>query len=74
MGCFVVNNLAEWKNNLEPIFGNLKKFSQPVPPLSYEQVSKFVQHLRQKKGISLKALEFAILTVCRLGEIFGATG
>ena len=29
--------------------------------------------LRQKDGISPKALEFAILTACRSGEIFGAT-
>ena len=40
--------------------------------MPYEQVAGFVQHLRQKDGISPKALEFAILTACRSGEIFGA--
>ncbi|MNY89712.1 Prophage CP4-57 integrase [compost metagenome] len=40
--------------------------------MPYEQITEFVQHLWQKKGISSKALEFAILTACRSGEIFGA--
>ncbi len=34
--------------------------------------AEFIHHLRQKKGISPKALEFTILTACRSGEIFGA--
>ena len=72
MGYFVGDNPAEWKGNLEPILGNLKQESRPHPSLPYEQVAGFIQHLRQKKGISPKALEFAILTACRSGEIFGA--
>jgi integrase len=67
------NNPAEWKGNLEPILGNLKQISRPHPSLPYDQVAEFIQHLRQKDGISPKALEFAILTACRSGEIFGAT-
>ena len=72
MGYFVGDNPAEWKGNLEPILGNLKLESRPHPSLPYEQVAEFIHHLRQKKGISPKALEFAILTACRSGEIFGA--
>ncbi len=72
MGYFVGDNPAEWKGNLEPILGNLKQESRPHPSLPYEQVAEFIHHLRQKKGISPKALEFAILTACRSGEIFGA--
>lgn len=72
MGYFVGDNPAKWKGNLEPILGNLKQESRPHPSLPYEQVAEFIQHLRQKKGISPKALEFAILTACRSGEIFGA--
>jgi integrase len=72
MGYFEGDNPAEWKGNLEPILGNLKQESRPHPSLPYEQVSEFIQYLRQKKGISPKALEFAILTACRSGEIFGA--
>lgn len=73
MGYFIGDNPAEWKGNLEPILGNLKQISRPHPSLPYEQVAEFIRHLRQKKGISPKALEFAILTACRSGEIFGAT-
>ena len=72
MAYFDGDNPAEWKGNLEPILGNLKQESRPHPSLPYEQVAGFIQHLRQKKGISPKALEFAILTACRSGEIFGA--
>lgn len=73
MEYFEGDNPAEWKGNLEPILGNLKQVSRPHPSLPYDQVSTFIQHLRQKDGISPKALEFAILTACRSGEIFGAT-
>lgn len=72
MEYFEGDNPAEWKGNLEPILGNLKQISRPHPSLPYDQVAEFVQHLRQKDGISSKALEFAILTACRAGEIFGA--
>jgi len=72
MEYFVGDNPAAWKGNLEPILGNLKQESRPHPSLPYEQVTEFIQHLRQKKGISSKALEFAILTACRSGEVFGA--
>ncbi len=73
MEYFEGDNPAEWKGNLEPILGNLKQVSRPHPSLPYEQIATFIQHLRQKDGISPKALEFAILTACRSGEIFGAT-
>lgn len=72
MEYFIGDNPAAWKGNLEPILGNLKQESRPHPSLPYEQVAEFIQHLRQKKGISSKALESAILTVCRSGEVFGA--
>ncbi|MGE8572656.1 MAG: tyrosine-type recombinase/integrase [Acinetobacter amyesii] len=72
MEYFEGDNPAEWKGNLEPILGNLKQESRPHPSLPYDQIATFIQHLRQKDGISPKALEFAILTACRSGEIFGA--
>ncbi|HFF8040310.1 integrase arm-type DNA-binding domain-containing protein [Acinetobacter baumannii] len=72
MEYFIGDNPAAWKGNLEPILGNLKKESKPHPSLPYIQVAGFIQDLRQKTGISPKALEFAILTACRSGEVFGA--
>ena len=73
MEYFIGDNPAKWKGNLEPILGNLKQVSRPHPSLLYGQAAEFIQHLKQKKGISPKALEFAILTACRSGEIFGVT-
>lgn len=73
MEYFSGDNPAQWKGNLEPILGNLKQVSRPHPSLPYDQLAVFMQHLRQKDGISPKALEFVILTACRSGEVFGAT-
>ncbi|MBN6523261.1 tyrosine-type recombinase/integrase [Acinetobacter pittii] len=72
MEYFVGDNPAAWNGNLEPILGNLKQESRPHPSLPYMQVAGFVHDLRQKIGISPKALEFAILTACRSSEVFGA--
>jgi len=72
MGYFEGDNPAQWKGNLEPILGNLKQESRPHPSLPYKQVAAFIQDLRQRIEISPKALEFAILTACRSGEVFGA--
>lgn len=36
------------------------------------QATSLIHDLRQQNGISPKALEFAILTACRSGEVFGA--
>lgn len=73
MEYFTGDNPAEWKGNLEPILGNLKQVSRPHPSLPYEKVSEFIKNLKQKQGISARALEFVILTACRSGEVFGAT-
>lgn len=73
MEYFVGDNPASWKGNLEPILGNLKHIPRPHPSLPYQDISDFMKHLRQKDGISPKALEFSILTACRSGEVFGAT-
>ncbi|USP42407.1 site-specific integrase [Acinetobacter sp. XS-4] len=72
MEYFVGDNPAAWKGNLEPILGNLKQESRPHPSLPYVQVASFIHDLQQRNGISPKALEFAILTACRSGEVFGA--
>lgn len=40
--------------------------------LPYQDIHRFVQALRSKKGVSPKALEFLILTVARSGEVLGA--
>ena len=73
MEYFTGNNPAEWKGNLEPIMGKIKREVKSLPSLPYQEVSNFIKYLQTKSGISAKALEFTILTACRSGEIFGAT-
>jgi integrase len=41
--------------------------------LDYAQVPAFVVGLRQREGIAARALEFALLTAARTGEVLGAT-
>lgn len=72
MEYFVRDNPAVWKGNLETILGNLKQQSRSPPSLPYIQVATFIHDLRQRIGITPKALEFVILTACRWGEVFGA--
>jgi integrase len=58
-----------------------KHLSPPVPriekhfrALPYQQVPAFIQNLRtrQDRSVARLALEFAILTACRTGEVLGA--
>jgi integrase len=41
--------------------------------LPYPEIADFMAELRSKDGIAADALEFAILTAARTGEVIGAT-
>ena len=41
--------------------------------LPYTEAPAFLAQLRQQKGIAARALEFAVLTAARTGEVIGAT-
>jgi integrase len=41
--------------------------------LPWQQVPQFMAELRQREGIAARALEFAVLTAARTGEVIGAT-
>jgi integrase len=43
------------------------------PALPYQEISKFMQQLRDAPGVGARALEFLILTAARSGEVRGAT-
>lgn len=43
------------------------------PALPWRDVREFIADLRQREGTSARAIEFAILTACRSGEVRGAT-
>lgn len=69
------DNPASLKGGLGQLLPKASKIAKVKhqPALPFQQVHAFVGELRQKKGISPKALEFLILTAARSGEVLGAT-
>lgn len=68
------DNPAAWRGNLDMLLPD-RKSVRPVkhhPAMAFENVPAFVQLLRQCSGVSAQALEFAILSACRSGEVLGA--
>jgi len=68
-------NPARWKNCLKELLRarNKIKAVKNHAALPYVEIGAFMADLRQRKGISPRALEFAILTAARSGEVRGAT-
>jgi len=67
-------NPAQWRNHLErllPARGKLTRGHQKAMP--FADVPAFMTTLRGKGGMTPLALEFAILTAARSGEVRGAT-
>ena len=67
-------NPALWKghlSNLLPAHSKIAKVKHHAA-LPYDQTSQFIAALRRRDGIASLALEFAILTAARTGEIIGA--
>ncbi len=68
-------NPARWRGHLENLLANPNKLA-PVknhPALPWREIAAFVAELRQREGVSARAIEFTILTACRSGEVRGAT-
>src|SRR5258708_5887189 len=66
-------NPARWTDNLDqllPARGKVRKV-EPHPALPYEQIGAFMADLREQAGTAARALEFAILTAARSGEVRG---
>jgi integrase len=67
-------NPARWKAHLENMLPQKRKV-RPIKhhaALEHSQIAAFVGELRQQDGIAARALEFVILTACRVGEVIGA--
>jgi len=67
-------NPAQWKGNLAHIFparGKVQKVEHHAA-LPYREIGEFMAKLRQQGGVAARALEFAILTAARTGEVLGA--
>lgn len=68
-------NPARWKGNLDAILpgpGKLKRV-QHHRALPWRDMPGFMTTLREREGLAARALEFAILTAARSGEVRGAT-
>lgn len=67
-------NPATWKGHLDKLLPSPKKAKavRHHPALPYNQVAAFVAALRSEAGTAARALELAVLTAGRSGEIRGA--
>lgn len=64
-------NPARWRDNLQPIFGAQRKAKKHHAALPYADMPRFMTELRERDSTSAKAVEFAILTAARSGEVRG---
>lgn len=68
------DNPARWRGHLENLLANPNKIA-PVknrPALPWQEIAKFMVQLAEREGIAARAVQFAILTACRSGEVRGA--
>ncbi len=67
-------NPALWRGHLRNILPKRQKLQRGhLAAMPYEDVPAFVERLRKTEAMAARALEFAILTVARSGEVLGAT-
>ena len=67
-------NPARWRGHIAQILPARARLTRGHhKALPYEAVPAFVQALREREAVAALALEFAILTATRTGEVLGAT-
>ena len=73
-GYVIGENPAMLRGHLDKLLAKTSKIKRVKhhPALPYKQIHPFIKALRDKKGSSPLALEFAILTAARTGEVIGA--
>lgn len=73
-GLRVGPNPARWKGHLDVLLAQPSKIAKTshFRALPYSDMPTFMKALRLQEGIGAKALEFAILTAARSGEVRGA--
>lgn len=67
-------NPARWRGHLENLLPSRVKVRRVEhhPALPYGDIGRFIAGLREQEGVAARALEFAILTAARTGEVIGA--
>ncbi len=68
-------NPARWRGNLDAVFPKASKVSKTAhfAALPIDEMHGFMERLRQAEGTGARALELAILTATRSGDVRGAT-
>jgi integrase len=68
-------NPARWRGHLENLLPKKTKVRRVEhhAALAYVEIAGFMTELRSQEGVAARALEFAILTAARTGEVLGAT-
>jgi integrase len=67
-------NPARWRGHLDkllPARSEVRRVAHHAA-LPYAELPKFLASLREQEGVAARALEFAILTAARTGEVIGA--
>lgn len=67
------DNPARWRGHLDKLLAPRKKGQKHHAALDFKQLPTFMTDLRKREGFAARALEFAILTAARSGEVRGAT-
>ena len=69
------DNPARWRGHLKNLLPAPNKIKEVIhhAALSYNEIGAFMIDLRNVEGMGARALEFAILTAARSGEVRGAT-
>ena len=67
-------NPAAWRGHLDKILPSRTKVQKVRhhPALDFREISAFLQEVRSLRGLGAQALEFAILTAARSGEVRSA--
>jgi integrase len=67
-------NPARWRGHLDKLLPNRRKVrrTEHHAALPYSELPDFMAALRRREGVGARALEFAILTAGRTGEVIGA--
>jgi integrase len=68
-------NPARWRGHLDNLLPRRSKIARIKhhAALAYGDLPAFTTELREREGMAARALEFAILTAARTGEVIGAT-
>jgi integrase len=69
------SNPARWRGHLDKLLASPRKLAPVVhhKALPIDEAPSFMARLREVEGLGARALQFAILTAARSGEVRGAT-